>query len=176
MSATVKKIVPLVLAIITLAVIVVVGMQSDQSAVAPPAEPSEPVADRADQDSSLGSSGAMNAPPNLVGTSWVWQETEYAAGDMVTPDQRGSFVLSFVNEAQYGSQTDCNTVRGTYAISGNEISFSQEVATEMACRNNTQEEQYLEMLAAAELVEVNERGELLLRLPEEAATMVFTNL
>lgn len=114
--------------------------------------------------------------PELVETSWVWEETRYSESEDVLPNDPGSFVLSFIDAERFGAQTDCNNVAGTYTLEEDRITLSQMMSTKMACMNETQEAEFTSMLEAVETVSTDDAGRLLLEFGDGNGEMVFSFL
>jgi heat shock protein HslJ len=84
----------------------------------------------------------------LSGTKWVWNETSYATGTAVTPNEPDDFVLTFSENGRFSANTDCNNVGGAYVggVDGS-VSFTEIVSTLMACIGDTKEADFVNMLA-----------------------------
>jgi len=166
-----KKVV-LIVALLVFAIALFVFVSSDNDVEVPTPDAGTET-EIASSTSATPTTTASSVPP-LRETSWVWTETIYEDDSAVTPDQPGSFVLSFIDESQFGAQTDCNNVRGSYSLTGAAISFEPMATTRMACRNDVQEGEFVAMLEVVEEITVDSEDRLMLALP--SGTMVFTAL
>lgn len=119
---------------------------------------------------------ATGTVPELSESSWVWEETVYTERENVTPDEPGSFVLSFIDENRFGAQTDCNNVGGSYERDDDTLTLAPMMTTRMACMNETQEALFTTMLETVESVSAESTERLRLHLTDDAGYMVFTYL
>lgn len=83
---------------------------------------------------------------DLLNTSWRWLRTENATGTVITQPLRSKpFILSFADGDSMGSQTDCNSIAGSYVHEGAALSFGPPVSTKMFCEES-QEVEYMNQL------------------------------
>lgn len=113
---------------------------------------------------------ATNTSP-LANTTWQWKQTTYT-NKTITPTTPDDFVITFMTEGQFSATTDCNTIVGTYTISGDNLGFSNLASTRMACLQETQEEVFAAMLSEATHYDMTDEGLLGMRLTD--GTMFFT--
>lgn len=72
---------------------------------------------------------AENLKPILVASEWVWIKTELGTRPItdsklvVTPNIKGDFVLTFLDEGTVSVKTDCNRMSGKFNFSENKITF-----------------------------------------------------
>ncbi len=103
---------------------------------------------------------------------WTWIVTTYRNGPEVRPVKEKAFVITFGANKEFGATTDCNSMGGKYLVNGKVISFSDMVATEMAC-GNSQESVFAAMLDKTKGYYFNGRGELVLELRDKGGLMIF---
>jgi heat shock protein HslJ len=103
---------------------------------------------------------------------WSWIRTTYASGDTVEPRRVGAFTLTFRADGTFSATTDCNAAAGSYESSGSVLRLGEMAATQMFC-DGAQESAFIAMLGAASAHRFTSRGELVLTLEPDAATMVF---
>lgn len=114
----------------------------------------------------------IGEPVTVEGVAWVWEYTERADGSVVTPND-DSFVLSLIaEERRVSSTTDCNSLMGSYLLSGNDqLRFGSLASTKMFCQDSM-ESIYSEQLALVNGYEIK-GGRLHLSLDRDFGTMVF---
>jgi heat shock protein HslJ len=112
----------------------------------------------------------------LLGTVWQWDETKYNDGEIVKPVQAESFVLTFLENEQFSSETDCNNVMGQYVVNADMgvISFGQIASTKMACPDGSQEEVFTKMLEEVAGFVMRDDGTLALTLRDDSGSSIFT--
>ncbi len=87
-----------------------------------------------------------NLKPVLVANEWVWIKTELGTRPIVdpnlvvTPNKKGDFVLTFLDEGSISIKTDCNRMGGTYKFSENKITFGSFMSTLMYCEGSKENE------------------------------------
>jgi heat shock protein HslJ len=80
-------------------------------------------------------------PISLIGTSWRWLRTENATGTIASePKSDKLFILRFGEANSMGSKTDCNTIGGSYEITGDQLTFGPLMSTLMFCENSKETE------------------------------------
>lgn len=115
-------------------------------------------------------------PVLLPNTSWRWNYTEAADESLLTlPKKPEAFVLSFDDAGRASSQTDCNSLGGTYTLSGDKLSFGAMMSTKMFCEDSD-EIVYGEQLSLVESVDLTLPTSMRLVLKGGAGVMVFTQI
>ncbi len=107
----------------------------------------------------------------LFGTSWSWVETVLLSGEHVKAPLGDKFVLSFGEDGHAMSTTDCNSMNGSYVVSGEVLSFGPMMSTKMFCEGS-QEGNYSEALALTNSYTI-EGNEMHLNLNRDYGMMVF---
>jgi len=105
-------------------------------------------------------------------TTWRWIRTTYGDGASVEPRRAGAFTLTFGADGVFSATTDCNSVAGRYVLSGGELRFGDMAATQMHCEG-AQQAAFTTQLAGASAYRFTSRGELVLTLGADGATMTF---
>lgn len=154
-----KKIPGLVVAVLGLAIFAAVGWIWLQEADAPLAR---------QWAAKLG----VGDQPTVEGVAWVWRQTMRADGSTVEPKD-DSFVLSLIEEEKrVSSTTDCNSLMGSYLLSGDQqLRFGSLAATKMFCQDSM-ESVYAEQLALVNGYHID-GGRLYLTLDRDFGSMVF---
>lgn len=110
-----------------------------ETATSTPISPTTPVV-----EGTIESTVVSNA---LASTTWRWLRTEDAKGTLVAqPKTDRPFVLSFQGDTSMGSQTDCNSLGGSYTTEGNALTFGPLMMTKMFCEDS-QEQIYADQLS-----------------------------
>ena len=110
---------------------------------------------------------------SLEDTSWSWVQTEYEDGTIVTPSSE-DFVATFTSEGEFTSETDCNSVFGSYDSTESELNFGMLASTKMACAGEVYEEEYTSMISSVISYEISDENELVLE-TTDGGVMTFTD-
>jgi heat shock protein HslJ len=113
----------------------------------------------------------------LTGVTWQWQSTVDADGDETQVEDPTLYELVLNEDGTFAAQIDCNRGRGTYRVDGGAIALSLGPITRAACGPDSRDQEYMQALADAVEVELNESGdELRLILADGAGELVFASL
>jgi heat shock protein HslJ len=104
--------------------------------------------------------------------NWIWVSTTYADGGEVKPKQSLAFTLDFLDNNEFTATTDCNRIGGKYTVNDGTIAFSDIFMTKMACQDS-QENEFANMLTSAATYEFTSRGQLVLSLKAGSGTVTF---
>jgi heat shock protein HslJ len=99
-------------------------------------------------------SNPNSAPMSLTGTEWVLQDL---AGTPALPNVKATLV--FPETGRAAGNASCNRFTGSAEVSGDTIKFGALASTRMACADNavnSQEMEYLKVLAAAKRFELKD--------------------
>ncbi len=108
----------------------------------------------------------------LIDTNWRWLRTESATGTIVSePLSSAPFLLKLSADTTMSSQTDCNTINGSFTQSADELIFGPLMSTKMFCENSIENE-YVEQLSLVESYSITDNM-LRLNLSNESGTMFF---
>ncbi len=103
---------------------------------------------------------------------WTWVKAEYNDGRTITPAKPDLFSLTFLSDGEVKVGTDCNSVGGGYEVSGEMLTFGQMRTTLMYCYDS-QEAEFLQLLADTTSFHFTSRGELILGLKFDSGTVTF---
>lgn len=79
-------------------------------------------------------SGAAAGTSTLTGTRWQWQQTVRAGGSELVPEDPTAFLLTFDGDGTMRATTDCNSLRGRYAVGiARSLTLDDIGSTRMAC-------------------------------------------
>jgi heat shock protein HslJ len=104
---------------------------------------------------------------------WQWEQTQMNNDDVFTPNIPGVFTLNFTEEGLISGTTDCNSFAGSFALDDTRIQINELAVTRMFCENS-QESQFIDMIQNAQYVFFTEGGELVLLLPYDSGSVIFT--
>ncbi|KKT81654.1 MAG: hypothetical protein A2V96_01055 [Candidatus Yonathbacteria bacterium RBG_16_43_6] len=105
-------------------------------------------------------------------TTWKWIRTVYNDGTIVTPQKPEAFSLTFRKDGTVSVKTDCNSMSGTYEVSGKNIEFKDMATTLMYCEGS-QEQVFSTMLGKVQSFLFTSRGELVLELKFDSGLIIF---
>lgn len=96
---------------------------------------------------------------NLQMKKWLWIKNIYNDKREVLP-RSDKFSITF-DKLSFSASTDCNGIGGEYVTKQNKMYFSAMVSTLMYCENS-QENEFRQMLETTEAYELTSKGELVL--------------
>jgi heat shock protein HslJ len=114
----------------------------------------------------------MNGP--LFGTAWQFQRTTTPDKKIFAPIKLKEFVLEFETSERLTSNTDCNTVGGSYTAAEGYMTVGPLMMTKMYCVGS-EESRYASDLGKAIRYSVS-GNTLTLTLKDNAGTMTFTRI
>jgi heat shock protein HslJ len=82
------------------------------------------------------------------GGAWQWQSTHHADGTIVTAADPSRYTVTFQSNGQLMIRADCNTVLGSYTVSGAELSIMLGPSTLVGCPPDSQADQFVADLAS----------------------------
>lgn len=109
----------------------------------------------------------------LQANSWIWQETQMNDDTIIKPKEAGSFTLTFDTEGRVSGQTDCNGFGGTYTVTDGVLEMGPFMMTKMFCEGS-QEMEFQGMLDEPVTFMFTDAGELVLMLPYDSGSVIFT--
>ncbi len=110
------------------------------------------------------------APP--VGVVWRWVASLYGDGTKVLPTNPENYTLQLLPGREVRALADCNVASGTYALDGNALAIEVAPTTRMACPADSQSDQYLRDVNAAQSY-VMDGKDLLLLFADDQGSMRF---
>jgi heat shock protein HslJ len=109
---------------------------------------------------------------DLAGTAWSWTNTQMNDGEVVAPAQADQFQVVFNADGTVAATTDCNTFRGRYEVTDNQITIELPISTRMACPEGSQQDAYIERLTSVQSY-LMDGSDLILELPFDSGGMRF---
>jgi len=103
---------------------------------------------------------------------WTWVKTSYNNDTELVPNKTDAFTIAFKKDGAVSVTTDCNSMGGTYSVTGNKISFGPMFSTMMFCENS-QEQDFSSMLAEVQSYFFTSKGELILELKLDSGSATF---
>ncbi len=112
---------------------------------------------------------------DLHNTSWRWLRTENATGTIISePVSDKPFILNFADDDSMGSQTDCNSLAGSYTHADSSLIFGSLMSTKMFCEASQEQVYVAQLQAVSEYAILNNM--LLLSLKENTGMMYFVKV
>ncbi len=114
--------------------------------------------------------GTTTPPSQVLGNTWVWQETAYGNAILI-PTNKNKFTITFGTDGKISGTTDCNSYFGSTTFgSDGFIQFGPLGMTKMACVNS-QESTFINDLQTVTNYSINNTGILVLK--KGSTTMYF---
>jgi len=114
---------------------------------------------------------------DLVGTTWVWDETVFNNDEVMTPNYPGKATLTFSEDGMVAVTTDCNSGSGTYeATADGRLTLGPIAATRMFCfllEEPSQETEFFQQLGQVNAYVMSD-GQLVLNLMLDTGNMYFS--
>ena len=121
--------------------------------------------------------GISVSVPTLKGQTWVWEQTQYSDGTLVTANYPGRSTLTFGADGMVAVQTDCNKGSGTYQFDeGDKLVMGPLALTRMFCLMAdpaSQESEFTQQLAKVSQYRFA-NGNLILEMQSNSGTMTFS--
>lgn len=112
--------------------------------------------------------------PELVGTTWLWQEfVDMADEGSYTVPNPENYTLTLQEDGTANLQADCNQVTWTYTMDGGLTFDTVGVSTLAFCGEDSLDQQYLERLGQTATYVFDDGGLLHLNLAMDSGNMVF---
>lgn len=118
-------------------------------------------------------SGADVRLAALTAHPWLWQETVMNDDTVIVPKQSEAFVLRFDTEGRMSGTTDCNGFGGSYVVTDGTLKMGPFMMTKMYCEGS-QEMEFQGMLDEPVTFMFTDAGELVLMLPYDSGSVIFT--
>jgi len=119
---------------------------------------------------------ANPAQITLTQQKWNWVNTTYNDGVVLAPHVADVFNITFkeatANSGSFSASTDCNSMGGEYAVTGNSLTFSRIISTMRACQGS-QEQDFAKELAEVGSFHFTSKGELVFDLKMDGGVMLF---
>jgi heat shock protein HslJ len=104
--------------------------------------------------------------------TWTWIRALHSDGRDIVPRQTGAFTLAFGADGAFSATTDCNRIGGKYAVSNDQLTFSDVFATRMYCEGS-QEGEFADLLSNTASYRFTSRGQLILDLELDSGSAIF---
>lgn len=103
--------------------------------------------------------------PLLEKEEWVWIEMYSSDDEVIEPNNKGEFTISFKEDGSLSGTTDCNNYFGSYEadLEGNALSFGPLGATKMYCEGS-QEYMFASYLERVDSYYLDNLGDLYLQM------------
>ena len=104
--------------------------------------------------------------------TWTWLRTNYNNDTQVLPQSPTAFTLTFHSDGSFNGTTDCNTIRGSYEVDTNRITFGPVMSTRMYC-DGSQEQTFIKLLEQIQSFFFTSAGKLVFDLKFDSGSAVF---
>jgi heat shock protein HslJ len=121
-----------------------------------------------------GASTPAPAGSDLLGKTWLWQNTAFNNGKTIPVLAPASYTLQFLEGGKISLKADCNSGGGSYIVT-NEVNLTirVETMTQAACPAGSLSDEYVQELNDTGSYQVDRKGELTLALKSTGAGMHF---
>lgn len=116
---------------------------------------------------------AVETPPTLTATSWLWQQTQMNNDDLFRPAEPGNYHLRFLGDGTLAIQADCNQAQGRYEIEDHRLRIELGPTTLMGCGEASLGDRFLANLGGANGY-FFQNGNLFIDLKFDSGTMKFS--
>lgn len=112
-------------------------------------------ANNADSTAVAGNDSTTVAAPDLKG-EWDIENIVFSDSDYVKPSEAVADARQYINfeDSTYSIHTNCNTIQGSYVMTGDSIKIEPGLMTEMACDNMATEDALRRILPSISTIEV----------------------
>jgi heat shock protein HslJ len=110
--------------------------------------------------------------PTTDPTGIIWNWT---GSDDLTVDNPEQYQLILLPDSTYAVRADCNTGGGSFALDGDSLLIAPGITSLAACPEGSLDRQFLDSLFATESFVIDDAGDLVLTLADDAGTMTFSN-
>lgn len=112
-------------------------------------------ASNADSTAVAGNDSTTVAAPDLKG-EWDIENIVFSDSDYVKPSEAVADARQYINfeDSTYSIHTNCNTIQGSYVMTGDSIKIEPGLMTEMACDNMATEDALRRILPSISTIEV----------------------
>lgn len=109
----------------------------------------------------------------LTSNAWLWQKTQMNDGTLITPKKVDAFSLTFESSGRVSGTTDCNGFGGSYSVDNDVLTMGEFMMTMMYC-DGSQEMEFQQMVSKPVTFMFTDAGELVLMLPYDSGSVIFT--
>jgi heat shock protein HslJ len=118
-------------------------------------------------------SAAVDAGENLIGVTWIWQQTRYNNDTNATPQDPSRYTIAFKPDGALNIRADCNRAGGKYTMQKSTLTIEVTHSTRAACPPDSLEQTFLRDLNSAAIYFIRE-GYLYIDLKYDSGTMQFS--
>ena len=119
--------------------------------------------------------GGSDQGSEVKGVHWRWSgllEGEDATGLSPIPDPE-NYLLTVDEDGSFDAKADCKTLRGTYSLSGSELTLEPGPTTKGDCGQGSLSDKYIRLLGKVATYELYDEGALALGLEDDAGHLYF---
>ena len=113
----------------------------------------------------------------MKGVVWQWNallQGEPATGGLSAVPNPHDYLLTLDEDGSFEAKADCNSLRGTYSISGSDLTLELGPTTKAACGEGSRSDVYIRLLGKVATYEIYEEGHVALGLENDTGYMYFS--
>ncbi|MBX3012741.1 MAG: YbaY family lipoprotein [Caldilineaceae bacterium] len=107
----------------------------------------------------------------LTDILWQWQQSELSDGTVITVTDPTRYTLHFLADGNVQLQADCNRGQGSYAVTGESLTFMPIAVTLMACLPESQDSLFMQQISTVSTYQID--GDTLWLTLQEGGKMHF---
>jgi heat shock protein HslJ len=109
------------------------------------------------------------AGSDLLGKTWLWQETDFNSGKTIPVLAPASYTLQFLADGKINIKADCNSGGGSYVVTNDvNLTIRVETMTRAMCPPDSLSDEYVKELNDTGSYKIERNGELVLALKSGA--------
>ena len=109
------------------------------------------------------------AGSDLLGKTWLWQETDFNSGKTIPVLAPASYTLQFLADGKINIKADCNSGGGSYVVTNDvNLTIRVETMTQAMCPPDSLSDEYVKELNDTGSYKIERNGELVLALKSGA--------
>ena len=125
----------------------------------------------------LAACGGDDSSSEVIGVQWGWGAVVYGEADPSAPPtpirNPEDYLLTLAEDGSFTARADCNRLRGTYVLSGSELTLELGPGTKAACGAGSLAPDYVDLLGKVVSYDVYAERSLALGLAKGAGHMYF---
>lgn len=119
--------------------------------------------------------GGSDQSGEVKGVAWRWSgllqgEDSTALSPISDPE---NYLLRLDEDGSFIAKADCRSLAGTYSLSGDDVTLDLRPTTKVSCGEDSQSDEYVDLLGKVATYDVYEEGALALGLQDDAGYMYF---
>lgn len=115
---------------------------------------------------------AQPASPQIVGSIWTWQRTEFSDESVLRVPNPANYTVEFMADGTLALRADCNRGFGVYRQNGPQLEIELGGLTRALCPDGSLDQRFLDQLGSVNGV-VRDGPRMVLLLPFDSGGMIF---